>query len=246
MAESQRTQPRSETFRYFVATTVGLVAGLAFSIWIIESELVFENAVTLMIVVYLAYWVVYVAAFGWLTLKTLSGRGEDELQAYATAERKAAGQHWVKFWGAKGASSLSLFASIVAMGAAIAMSQIDLFRSDWRWMLLAGSAVVASWIYMVIMYAAEFLELDYAARDAGKEPLFKFDHGENDEGPAYPEYDDYLGLSVMISTMGAGMPAQPLNRLAWREVRANTAVAFMFNTMIIAMVVSVLSSTISS
>lgn len=168
MAESQRAQPRSETFRYFAAFTAGILAGLAFTIWCVETGLIREQVTTLLIVVYLAYWVIYVLTFCWLTVSTLSGRSEDELRAYATAERKAAGQHWVKFWGAKGASGLSLFASIVAMGAAIAMSQIDLFRSDWRWMLLAGSAVVASWIYMVIMYAAEFLELDYAARDAGQ------------------------------------------------------------------------------
>lgn len=61
-----------------------------------------------------------------------------------------------------------------------------------------------------------------------------------------PLFEDYVTLALMTSVMGATLPATPTNREAWRKIRMNTAFAYVFNTMIFAMVVSVLSASLSA
>lgn len=229
---------RSEVTRYFTATGVAVVVAPGVSLSL-PSE-VLKEYVSLLISYYLVFWVVYLAVFSWLTVRSLSGRQPEELAQYALAERETAKKPWVKGWGVKGAFTLSLFGSTVAMLAAIAMSQIPIFHEDWRWLLLAGAAVVGSWAYMVLVFGTEYLEFDYASRAAGKGPIFEFHYDEA------PGLGDYVGLALMVSTMGADLPARAITRTAWQEIKRNTAIAFVFNTMIIAMVVSVLSSTLSA
>nr|VDG64008.1 Predicted membrane protein [Streptococcus thermophilus] len=194
----------------------------------------------LLIIFYLLYWVLYVAFFCVWTMKQLSRLTPPELERYAVAERVSAARNWVSWFGIKGAANLASIGAFVAMGVAIVLSRIEFFRDDWRWLAFGGVAVAGSWIFMVVCFAAEFLELDYAYRAEGEEPLFRFGHTDQ------PVLEDYLSLALMTSTMGASMPAEPLSRLAWREIRVNTTFAFLFNTMILAMVVSVLSATLAA
>ncbi|WP_315146556.1 hypothetical protein [Corynebacterium variabile] len=43
---------------------------------------------------------------------------------------------------------------------------------------------------------------------------------------------------VMVSTMGVGSPAEVNTTAMWRRMRMNTVLAFFFNTVIVAMMVS--------
>ncbi|MCQ4621613.1 DUF1345 domain-containing protein [Corynebacterium sp. CCUG 71335] len=108
----------------------------------------------------------------------------------------------VKGWGIKGAANLSGLGAIVAMAAAIAMSRFDVFREDWRWLAVGGIAVVWSWVFMIVTYAAEYLELDYRYRAEGEQPMFDFSYLDEE-----PLFGDYLNQAVMVSTMGASVPA---------------------------------------
>lgn len=193
-----------------------------------------------LIVFYLVYWVLYVVFFcGW-TILYLSRRQPDELADYALTERRMGQNCWVRWMGIKGAASLASIGAFAAISVAIVLSRIDYFREDWRWLVLAGVAVVGSWIFMVMVYAAEYLELDYAARAGEREPLFRFGYADA------PLFEDYVTLALMNSVMGAALPAEPTNRLAWRKLRTNAGFAFTFNTMILAMVISVLSASLSA
>lgn len=226
---------RSEVTRYGVSTvSAAILASL--TIFLFLRDVIAEGQGILLIVFYLVYWVLYVLIFcGW-TARQLSKRQPDELAAYAAAEHQLRQRRWVRWLGIKGAANLASIGAFAAISVAIVLSRIDYFREDWRWLALAGVAVVGSWAFMVLAYATEYLELDYAARA----PLFRFEHTDS------PLFEDYLTLALMTSVMGATLPATPTNRLAWRKLRVNTAFAFTFNTMIFAMVVSVLSTSLSA
>ena len=228
----------SELARYGVSTVVAAVLAVLAFVFFLRGVFAEGQGITL-IVFYLVYWVLYVLIFCTWTVAILSKKEPAELKRYAVAEQETAGKRWVQLMGIKGAANLAAIGAFVAMAVAIILSRIDYFREDWRWLALAGVEVVGSWAFMVCGYAAEYLELDYAARAKGREPLFRFKHVDT------PLFEDYVTLALMNSVMGATLPAEPTSRLGWRKMRTNTAFAFAFNTMIFAMVVSVLSASLS-
>ena len=228
----------SELTRYGVSSVAAAVlAVLAIAVFL--RDVFAEGIGITLIVYYLVYWVLYVAFFcGW-TILYLSKRKPNELADYALAEERTGQKRWVRWMGIKGAANLASIGAFAAISVAIVLSRIDYFREDWRWLVLAGVAVVGSWTFMVMVYAAEYLELDYAARAGEREPLFRFPYAGK------PLFEDYVTLALMNSVMGAALPAEPTNRLAWRKLRTNAGFAFTFNTMILAMVISVLSAQLS-
>lgn len=239
MAE-QTFRGHSEVTRYVVTTLIALASAFILP-FVLPDDFYQQTHVIVLITVYLLYWIVYVVVFGAWTVYTLSRLDPSELRAYAIAERAAAQRKWVKMLAIKGAANLSILGAIVAMAAAILMTRIDIFREDWRWLVVGGVTVALSWVFMIVAYAAGYLELDYTRRAEDDKPLLEFDYLEEE-----PRYVDYLNVAVMVSTMSASLPATPRGRAAWKEIRYNTLIAFTFNTMIIAMVISVLSTSLSS
>ena len=56
------------------------------------------------------------------------------------------------------------------------------------------------------------------------------------------EFGDYLTCSVLSSTMPAALPGRAVSRRAWRMVRTNVIVAFAFNFVVVATLVSMILS----
>ncbi len=90
--------------------------------------------------------------------------------------------------------------------------------------------VASSWALMVYAFALEFLRVNAADDrvhidlETGDDMLF----------------GDYLTLAVLLSTMAATVSASIRSREAWMLVRTNVLFAFVFNSVIVAMVVSLL------
>ena len=59
------------------------------------------------------------------------------------------------------------------------------------------------------------------------------------------EFDEYLTMAVLASTMAAGISAQINTKAAWRQVRTNVVVAFGFNSLVLGMIVSVVISALT-
>ncbi|PPG99768.1 hypothetical protein C5C33_17735 [Rathayibacter sp. AY1H3] len=55
-----------------------------------------------------------------------------------------------------------------------------------------------------------------------------------------PHLSDYATLALLLSTMAATVSAEIRSREGWRLVRANVVIAFAFDSVIIAMTVSLL------
>lgn len=55
-----------------------------------------------------------------------------------------------------------------------------------------------------------------------------------------PRFTDYLTLAILLSAMAATVSAQIRSREAWGVVRAHVVLAFTFNSVVVAMMVSLL------
>jgi len=90
---------------------------------------------------------------------------------------------------------------------------------------------------MVYAFAQAYL---YLATEPTDVAHLQFAHAEE------PRFGDYVTLAVLVSTMAATVSAQLTSRAAWRLVRVNVVIAFAFNSVIIAMVVSLLFAGLTS
>ena len=89
---------------------------------------------------------------------------------------------------------------------------------------------------MVLAFASAYMHLNVP--DADKRHI-RF-HSEPPE-----DFDDYLTLAVLASTMAAGFSAEIRTKAAWKQVRTNVVVAFGFNSLVLAMIVSVVISALT-
>lgn len=71
-------------------------------------------------------------------------------------------------------------------------------------------------------------------------PVRRVGVADGRELPGAPRFADYLTLAVLLSTMAATVSARVRSRKAWTLVRINVVFAFAFNSVIVAMMVSLL------
>lgn len=187
---------------------------------------------TVLIAFYLVAWPVFVAVYLTWTHLAYARRGPRALTTAARKETQALSRPWMRVLGHGGASNWALIGALVAVAVTIVVAQNPAFRGEWAFVLLGLLSVASSWSLMVYSFALEYLRLASAAED--EEPGIRLDV----EGP--PRFSDYLTLAILLSTMAATVSATIRSRPAWTLVRVNILFAFTFNTVIVAMMVSLL------
>ena len=117
------------------------------------------------------------------------------------------------------------------------IAQNPAYRSDLVYVALGLLCVASSWGLVVYSFALQYLRLETRARDTG---IRHIEMGLEDDA----RFGDYLTLTILLATMAATVSAQIRTREAWVLVRTNVLFAFTFNSVIVAMVVSLLLGTL--
>lgn len=198
----------------------------------IRDDPAYREPSTLLITFYLVAWPVFVAIYLSWTHLAYAQRGPRALTTAARKETKVLRRRWMWWLGYGGASNWALIGAFVAVALTIVVAQNPVFRGEWAFILLGLLTVASSWTLMVYSFALEYLRL--ASAGEGEEPGIRLDV----EGP--PRFSDYLTLAILLSTMAATVSATIRSRQAWTLVRVNVLFAFTFNTVIVAMMVSLL------
>lgn len=234
------TRMRSEVFRNTVSAltawvvgTAMLFAGFGFGFMDYQDYGYWGTA----LVGWLIMWVFFTSIYSTWTDRMLRGRSPEQLRDYAARERAAARKPWVQQLGFKGATQLAVTAVFASLFLVIMSTQLPQTVGNVSLLVLNVLATALSWHYMVVVYATDYLELDL-----GEDGARHFDFPHVERFGDDPTFDDYLTLAIHTSVMGSMSPAEPLTRKAWRHVRSNAIVAFVFNTLVIAVVVSLLTS----
>jgi uncharacterized membrane protein len=126
--------------------------------------------------------------------------------------------------------SWAVQASLSTLLVLVILSTTDTFRTSVL-MIGGGAALVASsWLLMVISYAVRYFREDV-------------EHGGLDFGGSEPPiFDDYLYQAVTVSASFAVSDVTVTTTRMRRTVRSHTLVAFVFNTVILALLVSLLTT----
>lgn len=213
----------------FVSCVIG--AGLVALLLIVPDHPVARELPTLLIAFYVVAWPLFVAVYLTWTHRVYARRGPRSLATAARKEAQALRRPWTRVRGT-GASNWALTGALVAVSVTIVVAQNPAFRDEWVFVFLGLLTVASSWTLMVYSFALAYLQL--ATPADGEELAMTLDMA----GPA--QFSDYLTLAVLISTMGATVSATIHTRRAWTLVRVNVLFAFTFNTVIVAMMVSLL------
>lgn len=187
---------------------------------------------SVLIVFYVVAWPVFVAVYLTWTHLAYARLGPRALASAAQRETQALRRPWMQVLGSGGASFWALFGALVAVAVTIVVAQNAAFRGQQLFVLLVLLAVASSWALMVYSFALEYLRL--ASADGDGEPGIVLAI----KGP--PRFSDYLTLAILLSTMAATVSATIRSRRAWTLVRINVLFAFTFNTVIVALMVSLL------
>ena len=214
-----------------ISSVIG--AGAAALFFAVRDHPAARELSSVLIAFYLVAWPVFVAVYLTWTHRAYARRGSRALASAARRETQALRRPWMQVAGSGGASNWALMGALVAVAVTIVVAQNAAFRSEWLFVLLVLLTVASSWALMVYSFALEYLRL--ARGDGGAEPGIVLAV----KGP--PRFSDYLTLAILLSTMAATVSATIRSRRAWTLVRVNVLFAFTFNTVIVAMMVSLLS-----
>lgn len=135
--------------------------------------------------------------------------------------------------GQTDAGSIALSMAGVTLAVAITAILVGSQQGSWLPLLVLGTAAV-SWATMVYAFTLQYFRLH-----CGGERI-TFDIDEE------PVFNDFLSMSVMVSSVGAMSAGTPRTRASLNAVRRHTWVSFLFNALVVAMTVSILGSLISS
>ncbi|CAM5437796.1 hypothetical protein CVA01_09520 [Corynebacterium variabile] len=104
-------------------------------------------------------------------------------------------------------------------------------RENTAVIILILVTVVASWAMMVHGFALDYMRATLT-QAPDETPHLEF------RSTREPTFSDFVTVAVMVSTMGVGSPAEVNTTAMWRRMRMNTVLAYFFNTVIVAMMVS--------
>lgn len=181
---------------------------------------------TQVITIYLIFWVISCFAQVTLTHLVCTRVPEEALRDEARRLREGPRpwERWLGVMGPVGASSLT---SMVAVVFALLLARLQRVSDAASPALLGTAAVVGAWVIVVQSFAVEYHRM-WLVGDS-----MRFEHDER------PQFDDFLTTSVHIATM-LTCDVRFGTRHARRIVRAQSVLALLFNTVVLAMVVTII------
>jgi len=177
-----------------------------------------------------AYFVLY-AVLTWSTFRS-SERPELERVLRATRPRERSARVALALSGG-GATSWSVSAGLFSLAVVVLVAVQPVLRADAMVLVASGLAVIASWLVVVVTFAVQYMRTDV---ESG---------GLAFPGEERPVFDDYAYLALQISTTYSSSDVEVTTRAMRRRVGRHTLVAFVFNSVIVALLVSALLAGVS-
>jgi uncharacterized membrane protein len=201
---------------------VGLYVGAARASWNADAALAIGGLLFLD-----AWCLVYVCA----TASAFAGQPTEVLR---TLDRPHARGWWPRILrsGSDGPLLAILFAAVALVAAAV-LPRVDKLvpagAEQVLLLVLAVSAIVLGWAVLAVGFAVHYIRLD------------DVHSGLQFPGPADPQFVDYLYFAVSVATTFGTTDVNVTNQLLRRTVTVHAVLGFVFNTVILALVIAALS-----
>ncbi|GAA1838507.1 DUF1345 domain-containing protein [Microlunatus capsulatus] len=234
MTRAARTHPRlaSDTFRSMLTLGLLLVCspliGLLYALTGRSSGTGPDETASV-IGSALGCSVFYFAVYQLLTWRVFGRAGHATLSGWARATTpRSLQQRRLQVWTGSGVRSWAVTAALLALVAVVAVLVNPALRSSALVLTTSLLVVVTSWSMVVYAFAIAYLRLD---ADEG---------GLDFPGGDRPVWSDYLYLAVQVSATFSSSDVDVSTAPARKLVTTHTLLAFVFNTIIVALLVSAL------
>lgn len=234
MTRAARTHPRlaGDTFRSLLALALLLVgaplvglgyaaAGRAAGVGPGETATLLGSALGCSVLYFVLYQLLTWRAFGRADPATLAG------WARATTARSLR-QRRLLAWTGSGVRSWAVTAALLALIAVVVVLVVPALRASPLVLTTSLLVVLTSWSMVVYAFAIAYLRLD---ADEG---------GLDFPGGDRPVWSDYVYLAVQVNATFSSSDVDVSTPAARKLVTTHTLLAFVFNTIIVALLVSAL------
>ncbi|WP_018658289.1 DUF1345 domain-containing protein [Actinomadura flavalba] len=233
-AERAPRRPRlaGDGARYGLAMAITAVFGVGHGVVVNAVSPGQVDSLTSVATRYFGAWAVYSIAYIALTVWVLRPADGATLRTWLTEDkarrrRRRAAERVAASGGPFGAVSFCA----VAIGAVVAAAVVPALRDNVTVMILAIVVVVTSWLLIVVVFAVHYAREDARVRG------FTFPGTDEHD---LPRFSDYCYLAVQVSTAFNGADVTVTKRELRRALTAHALVAFVYNTVLIALLVSLL------
>lgn len=221
----------SDVARYLVTLVVTTVLAAAYGAVARPLRPDGVDSLEFVVTVYLGAWSVYSALYAGLTWTVLHRADGATLTGWLAENRSGRRRRRRTEWLAGSGGPLgALSFCAVAIGAVVGATVLRELRENPVIVVLAVLVVSSSWLLIVTVYAVH-----YARENSQFGGL-----GFTGTGDDPPRLADYLYLAVQISTAYTSADVAVTDRPMRRTVTVHAVVAFVFNTVLIALLVSLL------
>lgn len=141
---------------------------------------------------------------------------------------------WTKFFSFGSSEGWATSAALLAFLGSIAASVYGASGGVVAVTAVALSMAATAWATGVYTYALRYFRLHSAGE------TFKFEFDDD------PEFADFLSFALMVSSAGSHSAAVPTTRPGVHAMRSHTVITFVFNALIIAMTVSLITNLVTS
>ncbi|QOR69940.1 DUF1345 domain-containing protein [Ruania alkalisoli] len=223
-----------EARRSVVSTVVAVLAtAIIGSLWLIRDPGLQEHAAAVAAVV---AWTIFTFVHLVLTRVAYGRLAEADLRvALVRDDRAGQDSRWLRLrhqlwdrWWRTDAPSWSVQVSVLALVVVAMIIAVPALRESQPLLMCALAMVAGSWANVVVMYAVHYARLDLRLAGlefAGSDPRV---------------FSDYAYLALTIQATFATSDVVVTTAAMRRTVMVQTGLAFVFNTVIIALIVSLL------
>ncbi|MEJ6549972.1 DUF1345 domain-containing protein [Corynebacterium sp. USCH3] len=226
---------RSDLFRANVSALAALATSAVAVVlaFLLTDAPPAEWTIPLSILIFLVYWLSFATFYLWWTHRVYSTADVPAVREVAVRDRKTRRTWAGRISGLTGPTDWTTAAAMMAVVVTVGIALSPGARENPVIILLGLSTVASSWALMVYSFALDYMQVT-VLQEPTETPHIAF--GFSDE----PTFSDYLSFSVMVSAMAFAAPAEVTSRRMWRKLRSHVLLAFIFNTVIVAMMVSLL------
>jgi len=232
--KKRREVPRlvSDTLRGYTILLIALVPSVILAA-ILPRVAPDMTAATIAAVGAFATWALLGFTTGIVTFAVFRRASGEQLAAWLRAtDPKKREKTWLYYLNGGGASSWAMSGSVIAVTAVLVLSLVEEFRAQ-PLVIFTGMAVVVGSLFMTIA--------SYAVRYAREHATVG---GIVFPATPAPVFSDFFYLAVQVSTSFSPADIVVETTSARRAITTHSLVSFAFNTVIVALLVAVLTSSV--
>lgn len=222
---------RHEAVRYWVSVAVSVVVVGFGTLVVVSAGATVPAGATAVAIVYFSAWGTFALTYAVLTWAVLRRADATTLSSWlhesGGQERRRRLSQLVL---GSGGTSAAISLVVIALGAVVVVAVLPVLRQDPVVVVLAVMVVVASWLLLVVVLAVRY------ASDGRRQASLRF--VETDDNALV--FSDFCYLAVQVVATFSTSDVVVTSAAMRREITTHSVVAFAFNTVVVALLVSLL------